>query len=511
MAACGSGVDTDNQRKLSLMRAKEKGKNMIISRDEYFRKFGFKEDPFASTNALQEELLEDCFVVPPYFPSLVGSSKMPKSSFVIAPRGTGKTAQRVMLEKLAEKENWMLAVVYDEFPIESVSNLNCLTLEDHLKRIMKSLIIAFLTELNNRPNVNLLEPYQKTQLKKLIELYLYGINSIEVENTIKKIRGISGKLEDLWCKAGDTITSIINAIATKQGMGNVDLSAKKKEESYELKDISSHYDFMEELFQSIGISAVYVLVDSIDETAVTGNNAEKSYHLIRPFILDLRLLERKTIVFKFFVWDKIERYWAEEFRNDRIENFHIQWRQHEIKELLSKRLMAYSDGKFSVLEDIFACDEKYIEYIYIFANNSPRDAINIMKSIFDEHLRINGENAEKPTEKAIVAGIEIFCKTKFEEMVAIDKQRQDLKRIKQATFTIPYLYNDIFKCESSTARNIPMPWTQAGIVYGSSSKIKVRKSKHPINVYTFADIRIARYVCSNQKLYDGIDKHNFIR
>lgn len=93
---------------------------MIQSRTDYFKKMGFKDDPFASTNALQEEFLEEYFVTPPYYCSLVGSVKNPKSSFVIAPRGTGKTAQRLMLEKLSEKEQGMLTVVNDDFPIENL-------------------------------------------------------------------------------------------------------------------------------------------------------------------------------------------------------------------------------------------------------------------------------------------------------------------------------------------------------------------------------------------------------
>ncbi len=479
---------------------------MISSRKDYFRTIGFKQDPFASTNALQEEFLEEYFVVPPYFYSLVGSTNAPKSSFIIAPRGTGKTAQRVMLEKMAEKQEEMLAVVYDEFPIENGIDLKKLTLEDHLKRIIRSLIIALLSELNDSSLNNILDQYQRTNLKKLIHLYLYGINSGEINKTIKKIKGLAGRIEDIWCRAGESVTSIINAIITKKGLGKIDLSVKPQKER---QDIGSHFTFIEELFRSVGIFSVYVLVDSIDETVATGNNAEKSYQLIRPFILDLRLLERKTIVFKFFVWDKIEEYWSEEFRKDRIENYKIKWNKEEIKQLLSKRLEAYSEGKYTRLDELLDCDEELIEYIYIFANGSPRDAINILKSIFDEYLRGSKEGMKRPDTQVVISGLESFCRDKFEEIVTNEKQRRNLKRIKLTTFTIPYLYNDIYKCESSTARNILMPWTRAGIVNSSANKIKVNKNQNPINVYTFSDIRIARYVCSNQK-FDKFVQRNML-
>lgn len=328
----------------------------------------------------------------------------------------------------------------------------------------------------------------------MIELYLSGINSIGINNTITKIRGVEGKIEDIWCKTGKPITSIVNAILQKIGIGSVSLDVEKKVNGIKIDEIKSHLDFMEHLFNSIGIMAVYVLVDSIDETVLTGNNAEKSFCLIKPFILDLRLLERKTIVFKFFVWDKIKNYWGDVFREDRIEHFEIKWSQDQIKELIDARIRGYSDGKYSSIHEILSCSDSIVQLIYNFSCNSPRDAINIMKSIFDEHLLDVNKYEKIPNEQTIIRGIEKFCKTKFIELVPNEKQRNQLRRIKVATFTIPYLYNDIFKCENSTARNMLMPWTQSGVVIPSNNKIKVKKSPNPINIYTFSDIRVAR-VC----------------
>lgn len=477
------------------------------TREEFFTSKQFKADPFATTNALQEKYLEDCFIEPPYYMSLIGSVRNPRSSFVTAPRGTGKTAQRVMFERFAEKENGILAVVYDDFPLETCTNIKMIRLEDHLIRIMKLLVISFLSEINKRQFTVMLEPYEKKQLKHLIELYLRGINSREVNASIEKIKGLSGKLEDIWCKTGKSITSIINSILAKNDLGNINLEISRENSKFNLEDIKSHYDFMEKLFHSIGISAVYILVDSIDETSMTGNNAEKSYYLIRPFVLDIRFLERTTIVFKFFVWDKIKAYWANDFREDRIEHFEIEWSQEQIEQLLNERIKGYSNGKYKKLNDILNCDETTISYIFIFANNSPRDAINILKAIFDEHLKENKNISEWPGKQAVIQGIEQFCKSKFDELIVEDKQRKALRRIKIATFTIPYLYNDVFKCENSTARNILMPWTQAGIVIPSNNKVKVKKSPHPINLYSFTDIRVARVVCSNEKLEEFIERN----
>lgn len=481
---------------------------MIFNKENYFEQHGFKQDPFASTNAIHEDFLDEYFITPPYFYSLIGSTSNPKSTFVVAPRGTGKTAQRLMLEKVSEQDDTLLTIVYDQFPVEGVQNVDSITLEDHLKRIIKYLIIALLTEIHGKDLKRELSTYEKDNLNNLVQIYLNGISSADVNSAIKSIKGIKNKFTDLWKNAGKPINSVVNAILEGKGMGSVDLTFNKKLASnHKFEEIVSHLDFIEDVFNHIGIKSVYILVDSIDETFLTGNDAKKSYSLIKPFIKDLRILERDTIVFKFFVWDQIEEHWSSDIRKDRMDIFSIEWNEDEIKALIVERLKAYSNKRVDNLNQILNCKDEIIDLIYIFANNSPRDLINILKSVFDEHLRISSDLDSIPNEETVIKGIENFCKNKFEELVTLDKQRRELKRIKIATFTIPYLYNDIFKCEASSARNILMPWTRAGIVLTSNNKIKVAKSKNPINIYTFSDIRIARYVCSNQKFTEFLDRN----
>ncbi len=340
---------------------------MILNRDRYFKEHGFKQDPFASTNALHEDFLEEYFITPPYFYSLIGSITNPKSTFVIAPRGTGKTAQRIMIEKMSEHKKELLTIVYDRFPIEGVAKVEDIKLEDHLIRINKYLVIALLSELNERGIEKSLTSYERSNLKLLIELYLSGISNNEVDNGIKSIKGLTGRIGDLWRTAGKSINSIVNTILKAKGLESVDLTlAEKSMKKVQYEEIDSHLNFLEELFKAIGISSVYVLVDSIDETSLTGNDAKKSYYLIKPFIKDLRILERRTIVFKFFVWDKIEEYWTQDIRKDRIETFEIEWNLEEIKRLIKERLKAYSEQKIDRLSQILQCDESDIDLIYIY-------------------------------------------------------------------------------------------------------------------------------------------------
>lgn len=61
--------------------------------NELLERLGFAEDPFASTNAADEPRLASYFVPPPYFHTVQGDPRNPKSHVVLAPRGGGKTAQ----------------------------------------------------------------------------------------------------------------------------------------------------------------------------------------------------------------------------------------------------------------------------------------------------------------------------------------------------------------------------------------------------------------------------------
>lgn len=483
----------------------------FVDRNKYFSNLGFTEDPFASTNALHEEMLPEYFINPPYFSALIGDVNKPKSSIIIAPRGTGKTAQRKMLEKYSEVIPELICIVYDDFPIENRPDLNNITLEIHLIKINKCLLIALLCELYSRNIEKAISMEEKKTLTKLIELYLHDINTSDINYALNSIKGISGKIKDIWNVANEGITSVVNIILTKHGIPKVNLD-KVKDDSTVIKnsEVMDHFNVIEILFESIGIGSVFILIDRVDETSLTGNDSKETYKLIQPLIKDLRLLERKTIVFKFFLWDKLEEHWSEDIRKDRIDIFKIEWNIVQIKELLDKRLNGFSNNKIGNLSSILDCNAETLEYIYIFSKNSPRDAINIMKTIFTEHLNINSSNSNLqslPNSESIIKGIEMFSEEKFTEIITQRTQQKELQSIKSCTFTINHLYNEIFKCESSTARNKLMPWTRAGFIYTSPNKIKVHNKPNSVNLYTFDDIRISRHVCSNQKFNEFMERN----
>jgi hypothetical protein len=69
-----------------------------MSNDNLLHNLGFERDPFAKTNADEEELLESYFIEPPFFKAVHGDIDAPKSAVVYAPRGGGKTALKRRIE-----------------------------------------------------------------------------------------------------------------------------------------------------------------------------------------------------------------------------------------------------------------------------------------------------------------------------------------------------------------------------------------------------------------------------
>lgn len=96
---------------------------------------GFRSNPFEFWNADQEKLLESYFVEPPYFSSVVGDPLEPSPAAVFAPRGGGKTAQRIMVERSHLPD--VVVITYADFPPDPTGNYG---LEYHLINVIRNVL-----------------------------------------------------------------------------------------------------------------------------------------------------------------------------------------------------------------------------------------------------------------------------------------------------------------------------------------------------------------------------------
>lgn len=111
---------------------------------DYLKNLGFEINPFQFSNADQERtLLGRYFVTPDYFEDIWGNPYSPVSSIVYAPRGAGKTAQRIMVEEKAREFSDILAITYTNHDLTEFKSIDEVNLAYHLTYLNRLLLLAF--------------------------------------------------------------------------------------------------------------------------------------------------------------------------------------------------------------------------------------------------------------------------------------------------------------------------------------------------------------------------------
>src|SRR5439155_18193748 len=146
----------------------------------FLRQFHLVEDPFESTNADTEPRLDAYFVPPPYFATVLGDTRNPKSHVVLAPRGGGKTAQRRMIETRSFDAGDFLCITYDRFDQPAGFSVGKATLAYHLNQVCRLILIGVLVQMNAEPElVERLSKNQKQVLKFQIDRFLGSLSAQE--------------------------------------------------------------------------------------------------------------------------------------------------------------------------------------------------------------------------------------------------------------------------------------------------------------------------------------------
>lgn len=153
-----------------------------------------------------------------------------------------------------------------------------------------------------------------------------------------------------------------------------------------------------------GLTAIYVLVDGIDELPQTANNPARASELILPLVSDLILLETPRVVFKFFLPLEIKPRLVEsgKVRFDRFEaSDRWDWTVTELSELLELRLAYFSTDKvvsrvLGAISEVLDIDRQLCEA----AQGSPRNLIRLGNYLIEEHLA-QDKSESRISEKAL--------------------------------------------------------------------------------------------------------------
>ncbi|MHC6228822.1 P-loop ATPase, Sll1717 family [Arthrobacter sp. MMS24-T111] len=468
--------------------------------ESFVTRRGFTGDPFSSTNSETEERLSDYFVPPPYFASVIGTPSTPKSNVILAPRGSGKTAQRRMIEQESAKEDsTFLCLTYDNFDHLAGGEA---TLLKHQLGICRLLTVALLSWLEQDTSERFwLSEHQKQVLKVAGQTFLSGLNQDEYRQAFGAVKTFGDKTNDLWHKYGGVVAVGVAALMVKAGIDGVNIPKELTAQTSN-PESSARYFYTElvSIVQTIGWESVYFLVDKVDETPTTTDDPEAAWALIANLVTDLPTIEQAGVGFKFFLWDQTSDFFSKFGRPDRINTLPLKWTIEELSDMLSRRLQAFSNGKVvnfnDLLEPTFGIDvHRLLAHL---CNGSPRDMIRMAAEIVSEQTRKSAA-VDHLTEYAVYSGILAFSKKRSREL--FPQYDSDFSKISEASFTINKLASDVYRISENAARGKVQKWTTAGAVE-KVDELPNGKNR-PIHLYAFRDFRIvlARGTVSDLPLY----------
>lgn len=355
----------------------------------WLEKFEFSNNPFSSQEAGSEDpkRLNEYFVTPPCFDEILGDASLPETTLIFAPRGGGKTAQRVMVDYYCRNNltgGRILSVCYTDFSqVMSHKEVHRdpyrVTAHHHAQEILKETISALASFFAQSPIAmkafQKLPDRERTHLSWFISAYDDYL-TLEQINTLSKNEALFGEFE-------------LNSIGFKQDSSDRArmvqvLDGKKTARPARLLDDLSW------LLTHIGFEAIYILVDRVDEFKETAADLSAAVALVEPLAADLNIMELPRVAFKFFLPLEMEQAIRARptIRLDRLRVLRIEWKNPDLLGVLHKRLEAFSS--YSSLDAVCMPElrgriEKEMLEV---AKGSPRNLIRLGELLLSEHCEM---------------------------------------------------------------------------------------------------------------------------
>lgn len=458
----------------------------------FLARYGFTADPFELTNSDSEPLLANYFVPPPFFSSVLGDPNNPRPVAVFAPRGTGKTAQRLSVENESRENLDFLCITYDQFGISSKAQLEIIDLAYHQTQLIIRMTLAILAHLESRDkSIDVLSKHQRQVVLHCSRTYLGNLSQQEYGQALSSVKTLGDKGSEKWQKYGGVVATILTGLLKKVGIDDLAIPSELQK-SFERED-SLQYLFGQLLgvAASLGYKSTYILIDKVDELNQTSQDSAASWRLVRDMLVDLPFLETPGVGFKFFLWDTIRPLFLEQGgRPDRVLTHELRWTADDLRLILRRRLEAYSGGQVREISSLLTADvaaEINFETLVVYlAAGSPRDMIRLCKAVVDEATRTD-DNGLGITRPQLFAGIRRFSK-EYAELICAGRL-PELRKIGDVTFTINQLASEVFNVSENAARSRVQKWQDSGLV----KKVDERPNRinRPLHVYSLADPRVA--------------------
>jgi len=327
----------------------------------WLERFGFSDDPFAVYEADQERAaLPGLFIDRPYVMRIVGDPARPQSAFLLAKRGTGKTATReiVAYEHIHGRyRRRALPVRYCDFSFL----LTCagadpthVTARHHADAIVR----AVLQTLADDTPPAFFDPLPPTETALLLSLIAEFANPVV---RLKLARCVSGEATAIaWrdLSAAEILTTLVSIVQR--------LGASEKN-CYE---------------------ALYLLVDRADETEF---GAAALLPILKPLIATGSLLNLPGLAFKFFLPVELgEQLLADApLLRERFPIETIHWDKDALEDMLKRRLVFYSNGRVEDFGQLCttAARANAVDRLIGRSQESPRTLLRLCAAVVQCHFR----------------------------------------------------------------------------------------------------------------------------
>lgn len=400
------------------------------------KQWGFIGYPFREPVAERESNRERFFVQPPYFREILGDLKKPSSTFVFGYRGDGKSSLRLAVQSdLEVAEPKYLVVDYTSFTSFTAEEAKAATVETHFEVIFRSVIDRLLSDAS--ANQSLLGKLNSEELgrfhwlalryppkgdwrsaeRRLIDVLAKGgeqkqIKRLGLRGFRHVVSYLRQKRQELNRRAAagdrgmvaDIVSTALTLIAP-----DTPASAGLAE-----KDLDGLLTEVITLVRKVGFAGIVVLVDRVDEAPSFGSDPRVASDFIRPLATALTILEADGFAVKFFLpWEIYERI-RTQIRTDRLRWKVIEWQEPALRELLRRRLLAFSVEQVQSLDEHVhpTIRDTFHEAITHYSAENPRNLLRLLDSILTE---VADADETMITERTARLGIDKFVSMRRNE------------------------------------------------------------------------------------------------
>jgi hypothetical protein len=372
----------------------------------YLRSLGFDSDPFASTIAEQETRLPQVFLPRSYFFEVLGSAATPATVLLHGPTGFGKTTCRRMLLEYCDSVRFekevggrALAVDYSDFTAIARLRPADMTVRVHVEEILRLGVDKLYRLLLQYPHLfSTLAERERSEIKAFIVRFSDHLSSGSINRELRKagapvsevnaeflrraIRDGQTSVERVIGLCGSSarhVACLLLSLLGTPDAGDPSLLAKEAGPGLLQK--------FAEVVWVVGIDAVYVVVDRLEEQPQTVRNPGVAMTFLRPLLDIVDDSGLRSVAFKFFLSSGLADLASQDVRTQSQVWRGIEWSEEELLMLLQHRLRVYSAGRIGALAEVAETPARadVDRAIIAAAGGSPRRLLRLCTALFTEH------------------------------------------------------------------------------------------------------------------------------